>query len=133
VRHKSPFVAVAVVVIVGAATLLTTGGPGTGGLAKLGILSGTQRRLPFEIQSLDGSGNNKVHRDWGRAGTKYSREVPPRYADGIGKPVTGPNARMVSNRVFNDVNQNVFSETQVSQWGFVWGQFLDHTFGLRSG
>jgi hypothetical protein len=132
VRNKSPYFAVAVVVVVGGATMLTTGGLGTGGLPGLGFLRGAQR-LPFEIQSLDGSGNNKAHRDWGRAGTKYSREVPPRYADGISKPATGPNARMVSNRVFNDVNQNVFSETQVSQWGFVWGQFLDHTFGLRSG
>ena len=39
--------------------------------------------------------------------------------------------RYVSNRVFNDVHQNVFSERGVTQWGFVWGQFLDHTFGLR--
>ena len=37
----------------------------------------------------------------------------------------------MSNRIFNDVNQNVFSERAVSQWGNVWGQFLDHTFGLR--
>ena len=28
---------------------------------------------------------------------------------------------------------NVFSERRVSQWGWTWGQFLDHTFGLRQG
>jgi hypothetical protein len=33
--------------------------------------------------------------------------------------------------VFNDVGQNIFSETGVTQWGWAWGQFLDHDFGLR--
>ena len=53
------------------------------------------------------------------------------YADGIAKPVSGPPSRYVSNRIFNDVHQNLFSENGVTQWGFVWGQFMDHTFGLR--
>ena len=44
----------------------------------------------------------------------------------------GPNARAVSNRIINDANQNVFSERRVTQWGWTWGQFLDHTFGLRA-
>jgi hypothetical protein len=39
--------------------------------------------------------------------------------------------RNVSNRVFSDNHVNVFSERNVTQWGFVWGQFVDHTFGLR--
>ena len=46
--------------------------------------------------------------------------------------MSGPERRAtISNRIFNDVNQNMFSERGVTQWGFVWGQFLDHTFGLR--
>ena len=56
---------------------------------------------------------------------------PPRYADGHSAPVSGPPSRYVSNRIFNDTNQNLFSENGVTQWGFTWGQFLDHTFGLR--
>jgi hypothetical protein len=43
----------------------------------------------------------------------------------------GPSPRYISNRVFNDVGQNLFSERGVSQWGWVWGQFIDHDFGLR--
>ncbi len=43
----------------------------------------------------------------------------------------GPAVRYVSNRIFNDTAQNLFSENGVTQWGAVWGQFLDHTFGLR--
>ncbi len=102
------------------------GGGGGGGHARMQSLSDT-----FEVAPLDGRGNNRRHPEWGQAGTQYSRVVPARYADGIGEQVSGPNARYVSNRVFNDVNQNLFSERNVTQWGFTWGQFLDHTFGLR--
>jgi hypothetical protein len=87
--------------------------------------------VPFEIQSLDGSGNNTANPSWGRVGTAYSRVAAARYADGRSAPVSGPNSRAVSNRLFNDVHQNIFSPRSVSQWGFTWGQFLDHTFGLR--
>ncbi|TMG57251.1 MAG: peroxidase [Chloroflexi bacterium] len=44
----------------------------------------------------------------------------------------GPSPRYVSNRVFNDGGQNLFSENGVSQWGWVWGQFVDHDIGLRN-
>jgi hypothetical protein len=94
-------------------------------------IAGRVRELP--IRSLDGTGNNRRHPDWGAAGTNYSRVAPARYADGAGEPVPGPDSRYVSNRVFNDSHQNLFSERGVSQWVFTWGQFLDHTFGLRDG
>jgi hypothetical protein len=84
----------------------------------------------FEIQNLNGSGNNLANPNWGRAGTPYPRVAAARYADGLSQPVTGPNTRFISNRIFNDVNQNIFSDRRVTQWGNVWGQFLDHTFGL---
>jgi hypothetical protein len=89
-------------------------------------------RLGFEVQSLDGWGNNRAHPDWGRAGTPYLRVAPAGYADGIGAPAAGPNTRYLSNRVFNDTEQNLFSERGVSQWATTWGQFVDHTFGLRA-
>lgn len=86
--------------------------------------------LHFEPRSLDGSGNNRAHPLWGRAGTTYARTAPPAYADGIGAIERGPNARYISNRIFNDSGQNVFSENNLSQWAWTWGQFMDHTFGL---
>jgi hypothetical protein len=43
----------------------------------------------------------------------------------------GPNARAISNRVFNDIGTNLFSERGVSEWVWAWGQFLDHDLGLR--
>jgi len=85
------------------------------------------------IQSLDGSGNNRAHPEWGQLGRPYSRVGATRYGDGVGAPASGPNTRMVSNRTINDINQNVFSERSVTQWGWTWGQFLDHTFGLAQG
>ena len=82
-------------------------------------------------RSLDGRGNNVRHPTWGQAGARYLRIAPPAYADGIGRMVPGRPARFISNRIFNDVGQNLFSENDVTQWGWVWGQFLDHDFGLR--
>ena len=103
-------------------------------LATIGIVAvspSAQASIPFATESLDGSGNNLSHPTWGQAGLAYNRVGPADYADGVGQPVSGPNPRQVSNRIINDTNQNVFSERRVSQWGWTWGQFLDHTFGHR--
>ena len=84
-----------------------------------------------DYRSLDGSGNNVTDPTVGQAGLIYPRLTAANYADGLGELVEGPNPRYLSNRIFNDTNQNIFSENGVTHWGFVWGQFLDHTFGLR--
>jgi Animal haem peroxidase len=109
-------------------TLLVVTGPAGMAAAQPG-----EHLAGFEIQSLDGRGNNRAHPDWGQAGTNYLRVAPAHYADGAGTPVGGPNTRYLSNRIFNDVEQNLFSERGISQWATTWGQFLDHTFGLRAG
>ncbi len=89
------------------------------------------RDLALEIRSLDGTGNNQRHSGWGAAGTIYLRRASASYADGRAAMVQGPNARYISNRIFNDSGQNVFSLRGATQWVWTWGQFLDHTFGLR--
>jgi peroxidase len=93
--------------------------------------SSNVRSLDGRVRPLDGRGNNLRHPDWGCANTPYVRVAPADYADGVGEPVAGPPPRYVSNRIFNDTAQNLFSENGVSQWGFAWGQFIDHTIGLR--
>src|SRR3989441_10757793 len=85
----------------------------------------------FAIRTLDGSGNNLRHPDWGRANTLYLRHAPTNYAHGIAGMASVPSMRYVSNRVFNDVGQNIFSKNGVIQWGWVWGHYLDLDFGLR--
>jgi hypothetical protein len=91
----------------------------------------TSRLASFLVRSMDGGGNNLAHPTWGQSGAPYLRVAPANYADGVKTPVAGPPTRYVSNRVFNDIAQNIFSERNLTQWGFVWGQFMDHTFGLR--
>jgi hypothetical protein len=93
-------------------------------------VSAAHGSFSFEVRSLNGSGNNRSHPSWGQVGTEYQRLSPARYADGSGALATGPNPRYISNRVFNSLGVDLFSERNVSQWAWVWGQFLDHTFGL---
>ena len=93
--------------------------------------AGPVSAVSFSPRTLDGSGNNLAHPTWGQAGTQYLRVANPNYADGISKMVSGPSPRYISNRIFNDVGQNLFSENGVSQWGWAWGQFIDHDIGLR--
>src|SRR5882762_6380944 len=100
-------------------------------ISALAVIATPGNATGFASRTLDGSGNNPRHPDWGRAGTLYLRVAPTRYRDGISSMATGPSVRYVSNRIFNDVGENIFSKDGVTQWGWVWGQFLDHDFGLR--
>ena len=84
----------------------------------------------FEFRTLDGSSNNLSNENLGKAGNIYRRVGDANYANGDDIDNTLPNARYVSNRVFNDLHVNLFSENNTSHLVFVWGQFLDHTFGL---
>ena len=93
--------------------------------------SSGKHHSPPQWRSLDGGGNNLAHPNWGRTGMRYLRVAKADYSDGIGRMLGGPSPRYISNRIFNDLGQNIFSENDISQWGWVWGQFLDHTFGLR--
>src|SRR5512138_1021051 len=97
------------------------------------VIPSASASVPFAVESLDGSGNNVANPAFGQSNRPYSRVGSAHYADGIGSPQAGPNARAASNRIIQDTHQNVFSERRVSQWGWTWGQFLDHTFGLRAG
>jgi hypothetical protein len=110
--------------LIGGAALLAAGGI-------VAVAPGAQASVPFAVESLDGSGNNIDHPTWGAANQPYAREGTAHYADGIGQPIDGPNARFISNRVMEDNSLDIFSERRVSQWGWTWGQFLDHTFGHR--
>ncbi len=77
------------------------------------------------------AGTTAAIRNGGRRTRNICALPGTNYADAIARPVGGFSTRYVSNRIFNDAHQNLFSENGVTQWGFVWGQFMDHTFGLR--
>jgi hypothetical protein len=100
------------------------------GLALALAAPSAQAALPqFEARTLNDWGNNLAHPEWGSAASNYVRLAPARYTDGTGAMIEGPNARYVSNRIFNSGGQDLFSERNVSQWVWVWGQFVDHTVG----
>lgn len=125
---RSPFfIMFAGLLLAGAQVVSITGGASAAGDGEAGTAA------VIEAQSLDGSNNNQANPTWGQANRAYSRIAAPRYADGRSQPFGGPNSRAISNRVFNDVHQNVFSERQLTAWGWTWGQFIDHTIGLREG
>lgn len=124
-RKRPIIVTVIVLTILGTIGLTGTATADDGGVSDAPIL-----RI-WEVQSLNGVNNNPNSPHAGAAGDRYLRLGSTHYADGRSAQVSGPNVRNVSNRIFNDTNVNIFSERSVSQWGFVWGQFLDHTLGLR--
>lgn len=84
-----------------------------------------------DLQALDGRDNNRQYSRFGVADTPYRRLAPSNYSDGVAAPADGPEARYVSNRIFADLTQNLFSENGVTQWAYNWGQFIDHTTALR--
>lgn len=70
----------------------------------------------------------------GAADQPSERDTAAADADGVSTvDVDRPAERYLSNRVLADDDQNLFSENGVTHWGFVWGQFTDHTISLRDG
>jgi hypothetical protein len=92
------------------------------------------------FRTIDGSGNNVDHPDWGMAGIDLLRTSPVAYADGISAPST-PNtlsARQISNDL-NNQSDPIFSgldnlggpqSRSLSDFAYVWGQFTDHDLDL---
>src|SRR5882724_7746595 len=123
--RRSALVMCAALAVVGSIAVATPAQADDGGVSDAPILG------IWEVQSLNGVNNNPNVPSLGAAGQRYLRIGPTRYADGKSQMVAGPDARYVSNRIFNDNNANIFSERGVTQWGNVWGQFLDHNVGHR--
>ena len=103
-------------------------------VASADVVPGNTTFPTFEARSLSGQGNNVAHPNAGAARADYIRIAKASYANGVSTQNGGPNARVVSNRIFNDVGQNLFSERNIEPVGpAIWGQFIDHTLGLAKG
>ena len=91
--------------------------------------------LSADVRSIDGSGNNLVHTDWGSAGTDLLRFAPAAYADGISTPAGDdrPSARVVSNTIAAQGDEDLPNDRFTSDMLYVWGQFLDHDIDLTVG
>lgn len=85
-----------------------------------------------EFQSIDGSGNNLEHSEWGAAGENLLRFAPAQYADGISEPAGAdrPSTREISNTLSAIEGEGPVSQRDLSAFVYVWGQFLDHDIDL---
>ena len=85
------------------------------------------------IASLDGTGNNPFHFNWGAARTDLLRMAPSAYADGISSPSGAglPSPRLISNTV-SVLTTPYSNDRLLSSWVYGWGQFIDHDLGLTT-
>jgi hypothetical protein len=91
------------------------------------------------FRSITGFGNNLANPTWGQAGTDLLRISPVAYADGISTP-SQPNTlspRFISNALNDQTDPNNPSQDlsppqskDLSDFAYVWGQFIDHDMGL---
>lgn len=85
--------------------------------------------------TLDGTGNNLQHTEWGSTDEDFLRLAQAEYADGI-SAVAGadrPSARVISNAVSDSGGQDQISDRLMSAMIYAWGQFIDHDMTLTEG
>ncbi len=88
--------------------------------------------MAADLRSLDGTGNNLVHPQWGSAETAFLRTAPAAYSNGMSTPGGAGliSARAVSNRVAGQGDQDLINDRNMSAFVYAWGQFLDHDIDL---
>ncbi len=84
--------------------------------------------------SIDGTGNNLVHVEWGSTGENFLRTAPAAYGDGISSPAGQdlPDARTISNLLSAQPADMTGNSRSLSDYIYAWGQFLDHDIDLTS-
>ncbi len=86
------------------------------------------------IYSIDGSGNNIAHPEWGKTGSDYLRIAPANYADGFSTPsgADRPSARAISNAVVDHPEGDLKNDRYLTNFVYAWGQFIDHDLDLTN-
>lgn len=94
---------------------------------------GSPPALP--TQSLDGTGNNAAHVEWGSTDEQLLRRSAAAYGDGISTPsgADRPSARLVSNLLAASPDGGITNDRDYTAMAYAWGQFLDHDIGLTDG
>jgi hypothetical protein len=88
--------------------------------------------MSVEFASLDGTGNNIMHLDWGSAGIQLLRQSAADYSDGISTPAGAdrPSARAISNAIAAALPDGTINDRNLSAFVYAWGQFIDHDMDL---
>jgi len=86
---------------------------------------------PTDIRTIDASGNNLQHHEWGKADIELVRWSGAAYEDGAAEAsgADRPNARLISNAVAAQ-NGPTTNRVGASDFLWQWGQFLDHDLDL---
>lgn len=97
-------------------------------------LMGAEPPAAAGVRSVDGTGNNLAHLQWGSTGQALLRLAPTAYGDGISSPAGAnrPSARAISNAVSAHGSAEIPSATHLSAYAYLWGQFVDHDIDLTS-
>jgi hypothetical protein len=84
-----------------------------------------------EARSIDGVGNNLANPDWGAAGVDLLQRTTLAFTDGKSRPsgISRPNPRAISNAIFAQ-NDLIPDPMALSDYAWVWGQFIDHDITL---
>jgi hypothetical protein len=88
------------------------------------------------IYSIDGTGNNLTHTDWGSVGQDLLRVAAPQYGDGISTLAGAdrPSARLISTTLATDSTDGGLPNNRfMADWVYAWGQFIDHDIDLTTG
>src|SRR5437868_12014701 len=61
----------------------------------------SRQLMSVDFASIDGTGNNLMHLDWGSTGIQLLRTAPASYSDGVSSPagVNRPSARAISDAI----------------------------------
>lgn len=86
----------------------------------------------FDIEPLDGRGNNIAHPEWGSANTNFLRLSSAEYTDGVSSPAgtDRPSPRVVSNTFSVSPEDGILNDRDFTAFVYAWGQFLDHDINL---
>lgn len=83
-------------------------------------------------RSIDGTGNNLAHPEWGSTDEQLLRVAPAAYGDGVSTPAGAdrPSAREISNVIAAHSDEETPNDRNLTAYIYVWGQFLDHDLDL---
>lgn len=87
----------------------------------------------FEVQSIDGTGNNLQNPEYGAAETALTNIAPLAYSDGFSTPngQNRPNPRTISNAISKQEG-DILEPNGLTNLTTFFGQFLDHDLSLTS-
>ena len=91
----------------------------------------SQTSLDNKSRTIDGTFNNLSNPSWGSTGSNLIRLGKAAYQDGIFQPFTSRiSGRAISNEIFAQDEIDIKDPSNLSDFCWVFGQFIDHEFGL---